>query len=42
MIFVGVDWAESHHDVVVQGEDGKRLGVVVFLKGWRGSPASTT
>ena len=26
MIFVGVDWAESHHDVVVQGEDGKRLG----------------
>ena len=27
MIFVGVDWAEAHHDVhVVQDEDGKRLG----------------
>jgi transposase len=25
MIFVGVDWAESHHDVFVQDEDGKRL-----------------
>jgi Transposase/Transposase IS116/IS110/IS902 family len=26
MIFVGVDWAEAHHDVVVQNENGKRLG----------------
>jgi len=26
MIFVGVDWAEAHHDVHVQAEDGKRLG----------------
>ena len=25
MIFVGVDWAEAHHDVLVQDEDGKRL-----------------
>jgi len=25
MIFVGVDWAEAHHDVFVEGEDGKRL-----------------
>jgi hypothetical protein len=25
MIFVGVDWAEAHHDVAVQNEDGKRL-----------------
>jgi transposase len=25
MIFVGVDWAEAHHDVFVQNEDGKRL-----------------
>ncbi len=24
MIFVGVDWAEAHHDVYVQDEDGKR------------------
>ena len=26
MIFVGVDWAEAHHDVHVQAEDGTRLG----------------
>jgi len=26
MIFVGVDWAEAHHDVFVQDEAGKRLG----------------
>ena len=26
MIFVGVDWAEAHHDVFVQDEEGKRLG----------------
>jgi len=26
MIFVGVDWAEAHHDVYVQDETGKRLG----------------
>ncbi len=26
MIFIGVDWAEAHHDVFVQDEAGKRLG----------------
>jgi transposase len=26
MIFVGVDWAEAHHDVCVEDEDGKQLG----------------
>ena len=26
MIFIGVDWAEAHHDVHVQDEDGRRLG----------------
>ena len=26
MIFVGVDWAEAHHDVHVQDQDGARLG----------------
>lgn len=26
MIFVGVDWAEAHHDVFVQDEAGRRLG----------------
>jgi Transposase len=25
MIFVGVDWAEAHHDVYLQNEEGKRL-----------------
>jgi len=26
MIFIGVDWAEVHHDVHVQDENGRRLG----------------
>jgi hypothetical protein len=26
MIFVGVDWAEAHHDVHLEDEDGKRVG----------------
>jgi len=26
VIFVGVDWAEAHHDVLVEDEDGNRLG----------------
>ena len=26
MIFVGVDWAEAHHDVHVMDEDARRLG----------------
>jgi Transposase/Transposase IS116/IS110/IS902 family len=26
LIFVGVDWAEAHHDVHVQDENGKKLG----------------
>ena len=26
MIFVGVDWAEAHHDVHVSTTEGKRLG----------------
>ena len=26
MIFVGVDWAEDHHDVCVMAEDGMVLG----------------
>jgi Transposase/Transposase IS116/IS110/IS902 family len=26
LIFVGVDWAEAHHDVRVQDENGKKLG----------------
>ena len=26
MIFVGVDWAEAHHDVHVEDQDGRRLG----------------
>ena len=25
MIFVGVDWAETHHDLCVMGEDGRVL-----------------
>src|SRR5580658_1876593 len=33
MIFVGVDWAEAHHDVHVQDVDGKRLGAARLPEG---------
>jgi len=26
MIFAGVDWAEAHHDVHLEDEQGRRLG----------------
>jgi len=41
MIFVGVDWAEAHHDVFVQDEDGKRLAGGRLPRGSRASPDST-
>ena len=36
MIFVGVDWAEAHHDVFVEDEDGKRLGAGRLPEGVEG------
>jgi transposase len=36
MIFVGVDWAEAHHDVHVQDADGKRLGRARLPEGVEG------
>lgn len=42
MIFVGVDWAEAHHDVYVQDEDGKRLGGGRLPEGVEGSVGSTS
>jgi len=36
MIFVGVDWAEAHHDVCVEDEDGKRLGKARLPEGVEG------
>ena len=42
MIFVGVDWAEAHHDVHVQDEDGKRLGGAGCLRVWKVSPGFTS
>ena len=35
MIFAGVDWAEAHHDVHVQDEDGRRLGGAGCPRAWR-------
>jgi hypothetical protein len=42
MIFVGVDWAEAHHDVHVEDEAGQRLGVGDFLKESKALPVSTS
>lgn len=36
MIFVGVDWAEAHHDVHVADEAGKRLGKARLPEGVEG------
>ena len=36
MIFVGHDWAEDHHDVVVVDEDGKRLHATRVAEGVEG------
>ncbi len=36
MIFVGVDWAEAHHDVHVQDETGGRLGAGRLCEGVEG------
>lgn len=33
MIFVGVDWAEAHHDVHVADEEGRRLGKARLREG---------
>ncbi len=36
MIFVGVDWAEAHHDVAVLDEEGKRLAKARLPEGVEG------
>ncbi|HEV2362067.1 MAG TPA: IS110 family transposase [Acidimicrobiales bacterium] len=36
MIFVGVDWAEAHHDVHLEDEEGRRLGAGRLLEGVEG------
>ena len=36
MIFVGVDWAEAHHDVFVADEDGRRLANARLPEGVEG------
>jgi transposase len=36
VIFVGVDWAEAHHDVHVEDVEGKRLGRARLPEGVEG------
>ena len=36
VIFVGVDWAEAHHDVHVADEEGERLGKTRLPEGVEG------
>ena len=36
MIWVGDDWAEDHHDVEIQGEDGRRLARARLPEGLQG------
>ena len=36
MIFVGDDWSENHHDIEIQGQDGKRVAAKRFPEGLDG------
>ena len=42
MIFVGVDWAEAHHDVHVRTRTANVSAAAACPRAWRGSPASMT
>ena len=35
-VFVGHDWAEAHHDVHVEDDQGRRLGKARLPEGRRG------
>ena len=35
-VFVGHDWAEAHHDVYVEDEDGRRLAKARLPEGVEG------
>ena len=39
-VFVGHDWAEAHHDVHVEDEQGRRLAKARLPEGVEGSPGS--
>lgn len=36
MIYLGIDWAEKHHDVCLIGEDGGRLATLRVPDGVKG------
>jgi hypothetical protein len=36
MVFVGLDWAETHHDVVVMDQDGRVAARRRVPEGWPG------
>jgi hypothetical protein len=38
MVYVGIDWAEAHHDVCLLDEAGIRLGKARVPDGIEGSP----
>ncbi len=35
MVFLGVDWAEEHHDVCLLDEQGKVLGRAQVATAWK-------
>jgi hypothetical protein len=36
VLFIGDDWAEGHHDVEIEGEDGRRLARARLPEGLEG------
>jgi hypothetical protein len=41
-MFVGLDWAETHHDVAVMAEDGRVLATRRVPRGWPGCGCCTS
>ena len=42
MVFVGIDWAEAHHDVCVLDEQGKLLAKGRVAEAWRACAGCTS
>jgi hypothetical protein len=41
VMFIGDDWAEDHHDVEIEGDDGRRLARARCPRAWRASAGCT-
>jgi hypothetical protein len=42
VLFVGDDWAEAHHDIEIENEEGRVLARRRLRRAWRGSRPCTS